>query len=307
MLMPFSILDMYAGITDFVADVDVIASELSAAEREVLRKLSLDTAIEASLCNSVGMPLGVCVAGSPYRNFLMTLLTGNAVKAFYKKNGKHPVLMDLGCGSGINLIAALLIDPDAQVSGIDIDPLALSFANRLIAKNCLSGRIKLVLGDFCDSYLSDKPIDIVVNENLASKLSSEPLIEAANAAAAYTHHGTLHVPAALDVYIVDKSMADLVNTRFYCGRIDLTKTNNLVLKFDVLGLKKPKDFLHIVIDAVDYKGDVVIGNGKKGRFEVPSLNLSGYLPSLGLHADGEMAVLEIPFGTNDFPIVYRVR
>lgn len=56
-------------------------------------------------------------------------------------------MLELGCGTGRNLIQAARRYPDARFLGLDISREMLATAQKNIDKACLSGRITLIEGD----------------------------------------------------------------------------------------------------------------------------------------------------------------
>ncbi len=85
----------------------------------VLSKKFAAEIIESS--KNIEMPLGIEVAKSTERNYLMALLTANAIKYQEKKGIKKPIIAELGMGTGINAFAAFLINKNAYYIGIEID------------------------------------------------------------------------------------------------------------------------------------------------------------------------------------------
>jgi predicted RNA methylase len=198
-----------------------LADVVSFKAEERLNPNNLDV---ADVANSSNGFYGILCSTSAERNFLLSLMTANAVKTFHKKEGRSPVVGELGLGSGINAVAALLVDDDARVIGYEIDPVTISFAESIIELYGMTGKVEIRRQSFLEPGLDGTKLDVVVNENYSTILTREPIFEAANAIHPYTHDGTLFVPHSLDVFVEGPFNVDGGNT-IYLGKADLSREN----------------------------------------------------------------------------------
>lgn len=142
-----------------------------------------------------------CAKSLP-RNYFMALMTANAVKAYNKDNLKSPTIVEMGLGSGLNAIAALLADPNAKVIGYEYDAEAIKFLENLDIPRYIKDRIEIRNESFLKADMTDIKADIVINENIEPSLSREPLFQAANKILPHTHEKTLFVPGGLQFYFL---------------------------------------------------------------------------------------------------------
>ena len=84
---------------------------------------------------------------------------------------RGPRVLDVGCSEGI--LEVLLARRGIVVTGVDVDPDALSFARELVAKEPDEIRecVELVLGDFAETPLTSGPFDTVVMGELLDLLN----------------------------------------------------------------------------------------------------------------------------------------
>lgn len=105
-------------------------------------------------------------------------------------------VLELGCGTGRNIVLAARLYPDARFFGLDISAEMLETATAAIAREGLSGRVKLARGDATDfdtkALFSVESFDrIFVSYSLSMIPGWENTISAA--LAALSPGGSLHV------------------------------------------------------------------------------------------------------------------
>lgn len=64
--------------------------------------------------------------------------------------GSGQSVLEIGCGTGRNLVAAARRWPSARFAGLDISPVMLEGARRAVARRGLEGRVDLLAADACD-------------------------------------------------------------------------------------------------------------------------------------------------------------
>ena len=257
-------------IEDLLGDMcsfESIASKLTESEKVELFDLSVVVASQADryyralrLSPSI---IGISCARSSYeRNYIISLMTANAVKAFKKREGRDPVVVELGMGSGLNCVAALLANEGSRVIGFEIDKEAADFAMNLFRQYGVSDRVEVRLEDFLQANMGGITADIVVNENIGPDLVYEPLIPAANKIRPYTHEGTLFVPGGVDIYLEGPFGEGFEKSKVYMGRVLFSEQtpNPIVLRHVLRPGKIPSG--HFVfgygLEILDYKGEKVI-------------------------------------------------
>ena len=245
-----------------------IASELTESEKVELFNLSVVVASQAdryyrALRLSPSSSLGISCAKSSYeRNYIVSLMTANAVKAFKKREGRDPVVVELGMGSGLNCVAALLVNEGSRVIGFEIDKKTADFAENLLRQYGVSDRVEVRLEDFLQANMDGITADIVVNENIGPDLVYEPLIPAANKIRPYTHEGTLFVPGGVDIYLEGPFGEGFEKSKVYMRRVLFSEQapNPIVLRHVLRPGKIPSG--HFVfgygLEILDYKGEKVI-------------------------------------------------
>ncbi len=99
-------------------------------------------------------------------NPLREPLLKEAVQALNLPLGSKGI--DAGCGIGLqSLLLAEAVGPDGHVTGLDISPEFLEYADSLIQKSDLSNRISLKQGDIFDLPFSDKTFDWIWSADCA--------------------------------------------------------------------------------------------------------------------------------------------
>jgi arsenite methyltransferase len=74
------------------------------------------------------------------------------------------VVVDLGCGAGIDVIfAARRIAPGGKVVGVDFAQPMIERATQAVAEVGLTDLVEFVVGDFAESYLPDDFADAVIS------------------------------------------------------------------------------------------------------------------------------------------------
>lgn len=264
-----------------VASIDVIASRLSDEEVEKCREIAEYIAKEANDFISpweddTQAPYGISCATSMERNYLFALMTANAVKASRELTGRNPYILEMGMGTALNCVAAHAVNPNVRIVAYESNEITFDFGCEVLKRYGAKGNVLAYNRNFLFSNLSEIPFDIVVNENLDGDLVREPLFRALNAAVPYTYDGTLFVPAGLNVSVDSHSDSGRAS-RTYFGKIDLTKkvSSPLELRAEV----KAKDlregrYLWITTELLDFSGNVVLGEGKKGRKEIEHLHMA---------------------------------
>jgi SAM-dependent methyltransferase len=194
-----------------ISDLERIASNLTPEERLACASLAVDISHEANVfCKEyfsrighrfgASDPYGIECATSPERNYLFAILTANATKESRKILGRRPTVVDLGMGSGLNCLAALFVDPHADVVGVEQNSQSVAFAEKMFAQYGFSGNVDVLPGDFTKTKLKGLNFDVVVNENFDPTLVNEPQFLAMNAVLPATHPQTIFVPAGIDVF-----------------------------------------------------------------------------------------------------------
>jgi predicted RNA methylase len=206
--------DIEKRLSDF-CNVSEISSLLSETEKNKLFDLSLQFAIDSVLFENAGnRVLGVNVAQSIVRNYLMSLLTGNAVKYSQKIGLKNPVVIEMGMGSGLNGVAALTINKNSYYLGVDNEDLCIDFACRMFTKYKLENNVEIIKGDYSNVKF-DRKADLVINENFGPNLVEEAAVIASNAVLPYTHNNTICVPGAVNIFgIFNNRRTDFVKIKF---------------------------------------------------------------------------------------------
>jgi len=89
------------------------------------------------------------------------------IDSILENDFKGKVVLDLGCGTGILAILAVLRGADTPVSAIDIDPIATLSASENSEKNGVGNKIEVLTGD--SSLIQKKQYDIIlanINRNI---------------------------------------------------------------------------------------------------------------------------------------------
>jgi len=272
---------------DYIASVDVIASSLTQDEKKLCFEVANDVSERASdhVANSQSHPMAVVCALSVARNYLFGLAVGNAVK----NSGDEPLVLEMGVGTGVNLLTALKLNPRAYGIGIDKNKDVLEFADEMLKDEGVRDRAHLRKGNYLDMKLSHKPVDVVVNENLCFTLAREPLFQAVNAAMKYSHDGTLFVPAGLDLYVADSKNITEASSVEYFGAVPLdTKTKSPILLEKRVECDTETPFLFA--NLVDFNGNTILGKGAIGRDEIQALGLSTRLAYAGEGRDWKLKI-----------------
>lgn len=215
---------------------------------------------------------GILCATSPERNFLIALLTANAVKTAREKLRRPANVAELGMGSGINCIAALLADGYANVIGYEIDPATIAFAEAIIKDYGMAGRVDIRRQSFLEPNLNGTRLDVVVNENFSTTLTMEPLFEAANAILPHTHNGTLFVPHSIDIFA--EGPFNLDSGRIvYLGRVNLSLENKppIVLARELEHGQADPDYSPLIkmrYHLIDFRGEKIL------KSDIPYLELT---------------------------------
>ncbi|HLC65145.1 MAG TPA: methyltransferase domain-containing protein [Candidatus Nanoarchaeia archaeon] len=261
-----------------VSEADKISSNLSQRDIESLVDLSYYAHCQAlkycAMHSGLSDPvhLGIVVASSYERNLLLSILTANAVVESKKILGRGPVVLELGMGSGINCVAALLADEKAEVIGIEKDEETIKFAEQLFKRYGVKDRIKIVHGDFLATDIG-KSVDIVVNENLSTDLINEPLFPACNAALPYAHSKTLFVPGGVEIYASGFWNGSDVNL----SQISFSNPprSPIALKFEFQSNGEGVKCIEFPTRLLDYKGDIALkGPISKLNFAPMTVHLS---------------------------------
>ncbi|MBI3052423.1 hypothetical protein HYY74_08300 [Candidatus Woesearchaeota archaeon] len=222
--MPEPSLDKY-GIFSELEEKCIVPNVLGRLSRGQQEALSL-LAVTVSYCaeafkNRRGVtPLGLSCAlpAAQLRNFIMACMTANAALEAEETNQRDPVVMELGYGTGLNLLAAKLVCYKAFTTGYEQDPLAQEFAG--ILEKVYGLKIDRKGGDFLAAHLAEASADVIVNENIHTLLTWEPQLLAARAARKAAHAKTLFVPGGMDFYLRTNDIS------FYMGRVDFGKVDS---------------------------------------------------------------------------------
>lgn len=112
------------------------------------------------------------------------------------ETGAGSQVLEVGCGTGRNLVAAARRCPEAQFTGLDISPAMLETARAAMRRHRLDGRVMLVEADACDfagsGSLADRHFDRIF---FSYTLSMIPAWECAieEALGALSPQGSLHI------------------------------------------------------------------------------------------------------------------
>lgn len=196
--------------------------------------------------NSIGL---TCASVSAMeRSYMFSLMTADSVIQARKKHDGPVTMVELGMGSGINCIAALLAEPDTRIIAYENNDPAINFAKILFDLYGVSARVEIRHEDFLKTNMKGITADVVVNENIDSMLIGGPQLEASQAIFPHTHRGTLFVPGGFDVYVSGNGLRD--GKPIYFGRIDLSSKfdSPLVLSQDFGPGELPKG--HVSVDCL---------------------------------------------------------
>jgi len=132
------------------------------------------------------------------------------IAQFRKQQGRSPIVLDLGCGTGL-LTRLALMHGAAKVIGVDTNHTMCSLATRALkAANIPAEKYEIYHGTV-DEYAADKDIkfDVMVSEILGTLHTSENLPEYAKQASKYLNTFKLHgydtctyvVPSVCSTYL----------------------------------------------------------------------------------------------------------
>lgn len=170
--------------------------------------------------------LGLNCAGpsGEYRTFGFSLASAQGAIQASKRGVKAPIIVELGSGTGVNGIAALIANPTATYVGYELSTQSCSFSRKLIASYGLNDRAKIIQANFLDSDFRQIPrADVVINENIHQMLYIEPQIAAANKILPKTHTATVFVPHKIAVTVTHWDTSAMKKTHFNIGDILLNR------------------------------------------------------------------------------------
>lgn len=125
-----------------------------------------------------------------------TRLVLQVIEKYVKKGTKF---LDIGCGSGILAVAALLLGSDSA-TGVDIDEMAVKTARENAELNNVSDRFEVLCGNLTDK-ISGK-YDII-----AANIVADAIIELSNDADKFMNDDTVYIMSG----IIDMRCADVEN------------------------------------------------------------------------------------------------
>ncbi len=85
-----------------------------------------------------------------YRAGLDAVFLAASVRA-----GAQDHVLEIGCGVGAALICAAHLNPEARFTGVEVDAAAAALAERNIARNAMTGRVRVVCADMRDRVVRD--------------------------------------------------------------------------------------------------------------------------------------------------------
>lgn len=150
-----------------------------------------------------GESLGLQVAHFGSRNLLFAKATGSAVKEAEAIIGQPAEVVEVGLGTGINAVAALLAGAGI-VYGYEKDEEAIDFARGLAAHYGVLDKLVIVEGDYLSADLSGIRADVIVNENLSQFMRYEPQLAAANKFLQASHEYTRYVPLKVEFELLSE-------------------------------------------------------------------------------------------------------
>ncbi len=192
-------------------------AELALCVKELICKANSESIDDENL---VIYTMGTECALSEMRNYMMAVLTANAVIEARNRLERAVTVAELGVGSGLNAVAAFLADPDTKYIGWEKDAASIDFANRLLQSYGFDGKAVINKRNFLHADYSGIDADVVINENLSPMLLEEPQLEASQAILLSTHDKTVFVPGGVDVYL---RLGYGEGQTLYFGRIDFGK------------------------------------------------------------------------------------
>jgi SAM-dependent methyltransferase len=211
------------------------------------------------------MPLGMTVAESKDRNFLFTYMTANAVLE-QKKMGNQSRVVELGAGTGLNCLAALIAGADS-VLGIEKDEKTFDYATKLRKTfPDLMGKYNLVRGDFLKYDFSENKFDVVVNENLSFCLCSEPQLAAAIAVSKNIEDTTILVPDKIQFKVKNGEQSGELKPIKFDGKYGNSLERSV---FTEIGPHNLTLKLGVEAKLLDYNGKTVVDYGQ----HIPKLPL----------------------------------
>lgn len=263
-----------------IIDLDSLASELDNKERDSMFKLSTEVSarswkwVKENRREALGLKCALCY----HRNYVMALMTANAVKYYKNTTGKSPKVLEMGAGSALLCLAAKLTDPDAAVVGIENSDIMLEFAKKNLFEHGLVRDVMIINEDFLD-YHPDSCVDVVINENISGDLVNEPLFPAVNAIRQYTHGRTIFVPGGVNIYFEGQIGEKGKHKRVYVAKVDFSRgfPDKIILRHS---LEKDADLpLHTLLDLsfdlLDFKGDTVLSKRNATDLDITTLELRG--------------------------------
>ncbi len=213
-------------------DIDTTADLLTQEER---RKISdISDWIFSQAFEIVGTAqynnIGLRCATDRVRNYLLGLMTANAVRYAKQISGREVLMAELGMGAGITVQSALAVEPDTRILAYEQDAYTIEFAESLLRSKGLLDKVKIIQGDFLKETFPTN-IDVVVNENIGPDLISEPQFQASARIIPYTHEKTLFVPGGADVYLVAENNRSRKNG-ILLGRVDFSRAYRSPIKLE---------------------------------------------------------------------------
>lgn len=138
---------------------------------------------------------------------VMTLLAVDAVLESRRRNpGKRLTILELGSGTGILTIAALLADPNATAIAVESCSSSVAMMRDALNDYGLSKHVEIINTNYAALKL-DRKVDVVISENMNVLFHNEDQFESMLIAKRCAHEKTVFAPAGFDIFLGEKEQA----------------------------------------------------------------------------------------------------
>ena len=180
-----------------------------------------------SMCSlglSCASPLGMP------RSYLLSLMTAAATRNTRHRISRPLTIVELGAGSGINAISALIASPDSKVIAYENNKKAAGFMRRVSEIYRVEDSLEIHEEDFLTADFSPHSADVVINENLNVLLLQEPQLQVGQRILPYTHRDTAFVPRGVYLTLSDfrTGTGNYVPKKRIMGEIDFRERQETI-------------------------------------------------------------------------------